>query len=495
MNLAFKNLGDCLRLPVREGDDALVDFHTGEPPRRLTYRELEQRLNAFAHRLADSGIQPGDRVAILGSNCLEYLVAYLGTMRLGAVTVPVNHKLAPATVHHILADSQSTLAFCDKERRALLPGGIETRDLHDSELFTADSEAPPFPVFEPDEDDLAEILYTSGSTGLPKGVPLTHWGQCWAIGKNLLAIDPEGEAVRTIIAAPMYHMNALFFSVLALANRMSLYLMPRFDAREYLRIAAQYRCTYLTGVPTMFALTAQVQDGPSPRELAHVERVHMGSSPLTDALVEQVHKVFPNAAVSNGYGTTEAGPAVFGPHPDGLPTPETALGYPLPDIEWRFSNGSYTEGPLELRTPAVTPGYLNRPEANAKQFNGDWYVTNDVMRRDENGFFYFVGRADDMFVCGGENIYPGQVESLLEEHPGVAQAAVVPVAHDIKGMVPVAFVVPRGGEKPSEEQLKQFALENGPAYAHPRRVFFLDALPLSGTNKIDKNCLEKEASR
>jgi acyl-coenzyme A synthetase/AMP-(fatty) acid ligase len=165
----------------------------------------------------------------------------------------------------------------------------------------------------------------------------------------------------------------------------------------------------------------------------------------------------------------------------------------LPDVQWRFSNGSTTQGPLELNTPAVTRGYLNRPDDNAKQFNGDWYITNDVMRRDDNGFFYFVDRADDMFVCGGENIFPGQVESLLEQHPSIAQAAVVPLPHDIKGMVPVAFVVSGSHTKLDEDDVKHYALEHGPAYAHPRHVFFVDALPLSGTNKINKIVLRQQA--
>jgi acyl-CoA synthetase (AMP-forming)/AMP-acid ligase II len=140
-------------------------------------------------------------------------------------------------------------------------------------------------------------------------------------------------------------------------------------------------------------------------------------------------------------------------------------------------------------------GYLNLPHVTAEKMRQGWYVTGDIMRRDENGFFYFVGRADDMFVCGGENIYPGEVENLLERHPQVAEAIVVPAPDDIKGQIPVAFIVPRAGTPPSVEEIKAYTLANGPAYAHPRFVVFRDQLPLSGTHKIDRATLVKEAAR
>jgi acyl-CoA synthetase (AMP-forming)/AMP-acid ligase II len=226
-----------------------------------------------------------------------------------------------------------------------------------------------------------------------------------------------------------------------------------------------------------------------------VRDVSIGSAPLTDALLRRIEALFPNAAVANGFGTTEAGPSVFGPHPDGLPTPPLSLGHPLSSIEWRFLDGSGDQGVLALRTPALMSGYLNLPQVTAEKMRGGWYVTGDIMRRDANGFFYFVGRADDMFVCGGENIYPGEVEKLLEHHPDVAQAVVVPAPDDIKGQIPVAFIVPRPGTHPTAESIKQYALEHGAAYAHPRLVEFRDQIPVSGTHKIDRTSLVAEAAR
>jgi long-chain acyl-CoA synthetase len=272
--------------------------------------------------------------------------------------------------------------------------------------------------------------------------------------------------------------------------------LPRFDARTYLRTVAEQRCTILSGIPTMFALMVRERELIAQIDLSCVREVSIGSAPLTDALLSQIEKLFPKAQVSNGFGTTEAGPSVFGPHPSGLPAPPLSLGYPRSSISWRLVDGpTESQGVLALRTPALMRGYLNLPRVTAEKVRDGWYLTGDIMRHDENGFFFFVGRADDMFVCGGENIYPGEVEKLLEHHPDVAQALVVPAPDDIKGQIPVAFIVPRAGKHPSAEAIKQYALENGPAYAHPRFVEFRDHLPLSGTHKIDRASLVKEAER
>ena len=163
-------------------------------------------------------------------------------------------------------------------------------------------------------------------------------------------------------------------------------------------------------------------------------------------------QVFPNARVTNGYGTTETGPIVFGAHPDGKPRPKLSLGYPVPQIEWKLVGGaSEDEGVLAPQPPA-DDRLPQPPEATAKRLTDGWYDTGDVMRRDADGFFFFVGRADDMFVCGGENVYPGEVEKLLERHPAVLQVRVVPVADEIKDQLPVAFVVARPGSADSEER-------------------------------------------
>jgi acyl-CoA synthetase (AMP-forming)/AMP-acid ligase II len=165
---------------------------------------------------------------------------------------------------------------------------------------------------------------------------------------------------------------------------------------------------------------------------------------------------------------------------------------PYPGTEAKLVGGpGPDQGELVLKNPGNLLGYHNLPEENAKRLRDGWYYTGDVCRRDADGFYFFVGRTDDMFVSGGENIYPGEIEALLQRHPAVHQALVMPFDHELKGQVPYAFVVPREGAAVTEDDLKQFALANGPAYQHPRRVFLMKELPLAGTNKIDRDKLRQ----
>jgi acyl-CoA synthetase (AMP-forming)/AMP-acid ligase II len=222
----------------------------------------------------------------------------------------------------------------------------------------------------------------------------------------------------------------------------------------------------------------------------------MGSAPVSASLMAALHEALPRALVTNAYGTTEAGPVVFGPHPEGLPQPELSVGYPHPMVELRLVDGENRDadqGVLEMKCPALMLGYHNRPDVESPITADGFYITGDVFRRDADGFFYFIGRTDDMFVCGGENVYPAEVERILERHPGIAQAAVVPVEDDIKGQKPVAFVIRKPGHTIDAEGVKQFALRHAPAYQHPRFVWFVDELPLASTNKLDRVALKRMA--
>lgn len=505
-----RNLGDVAARaaaadPARV---ALVDLADAEAPRSWTYGDLHGAAGAVARRLS-AGARRGDRVAILGANSAEYYVVFLGAMRAGLVAVPVNWKLSPATIARVLRDSGASLVFADGERRSLVGGDLPVFAL-DAHLEGAlgpgnaatppgatrvAAAGPPFETILPGADELAMILYTSGSTGVPKGVPLTHHGQLWAI-EHRLGTTPGMDRQRLLVAAPFFHMNALCVTAFALAGGASVVLLPRFSARAYVEAIGRHRCTWLTAVPTMMALAARETAALARTDLSSVERVSMGSAPLGQALIDRVRALFPGALMGNGYGTTETGPVAFGAHPRGLPRPDIALGYPADGVDMRLVDGANLdadEGVLHLRTPALMPGYLNLPAKTAEVMTADgYYVTGDVMRRDADGFHYFVGRADDMFVCGGENIYPGEVEKMLERHPGIHQAAVIPVPDELKGQKPIAFIVKAAGAELDEQAVKSFALANAPAYQHPRRVLFVNEMPLAGTNKIDKRALARQ---
>jgi acyl-CoA synthetase (AMP-forming)/AMP-acid ligase II len=291
-------------------------------------------------------------------------------------------------------------------------------------------------------------------------------------------------------------MNALALSKLACAAHATIVLLPQFAARAYIEAIGRYRCTWLTAVPPMIAMMLRESDLMARTDLSSVAFVRMGSAPVSASLMAAIRRALPQAKATNAYGTTEAGPVVFGPHPKGLPQPEMSVGYPHAGVTLRLvadADRDAEEGVLEMKCPAVMLGYHNRPELRPITPDG-YYVTGDVFRRDADGFHYFVGRTDDMFVSGGENIYPGDVERMLERHPDVAQACVVPIDDEIKGQKPVAFIVPRAGHAPSEDEVKRFALANAPAYQHPRYVWFLDRLPLASTNKLDRVELQRLAA-
>jgi acyl-CoA synthetase (AMP-forming)/AMP-acid ligase II len=246
----------------------------------------------------------------------------------------------------------------------------------------------------------------------------------------------------------------------------------------------------------MIAMMLREADALAKTDLSSVQFVRMGSAPVSQSLMDSLKHVLPRAAVTNAYGTTEAGPVVFGPHPQGLPTPDMSVGYPHPKVQLRLVDGgdrNAAHGMLEMKSPAVMIGYHNRPDVVSPVGPDGFYRTGDVFRRDGDGFHYFIGRTDDMFNSGGENIYPGDVERMLETHADVSQAAVVPIDDDIKGQKPVAFIIPRSGRHPTADEIKQYALANAPAYQHPRFVWFLDKLPLASTNKVDRNTLQKLA--
>ncbi len=491
------NLG-ALFDPELGGDNpALIDCRNWDAPRRYSHRELDDLANACARGLLARGLVRGDAVAILSANRAEFLIAYLGILRAGLIAVPISYRFPSEMIDFVLSDSVAKHVFCDGPRRDKFSSELPLTDFDhaggpDGPSFENLLDEGPFEAVRPGDEDVAMVLYTSGSSGRPKGVPLTHKGHLWALRGRMGAWPFDHH--RLLIAAPLYHMNALCSCLFGLAASTATVMLPEFDARHFLEAIERFECTWITSVPTMIAMAFMEEDLVSRLDLSSVTVVRMGSAPISHKLWARAEEVFPKAHITNGYGTTEAGPIVFGSTRDN-PVPPTSVGRQAPGVELKLIDGDgneANEGVLWQRCPANTAGYLNLPEKTAEVLTEDgWYISGDVFRRDADGAYYFVGRSDDMFVCGGENIYPGEVEALLLGHEGVEQSCVVPVPDDIKGEKPIAFVVRTSGATVGEHEVKQYALANAPAYQHPRMVLFLDELPLAGPGKIDRQGLEE----
>jgi acyl-CoA synthetase (AMP-forming)/AMP-acid ligase II len=488
----FKNLGDLI---VRDRDlakTAIVDLGGEDAPRQFTFAELDAMANGVARALGKRGLKRGDRVALLSLNRAEYLAAYYGIMRAGLAAVPVNFKFPRDTIHFILRDAGVKFLFCDTPRTPDCPPDIPSVAF--GAAFENFLDPGPFEAVVPQPREPAMFLYTSGSTGTPKGVVLSHQSHIWVVETRLA---PGLDRQRYLIAAPLYHMNALALAKLACAAHATIVLLPQFSAPAYIEAIGRYRCSFLTAVPPMMAMMLREAELLARTDLSSVAFVRMGSAPVSASLMAALRAALPQAAVTNAYGTTEAGPVVFGPHPQSLPQPELSVGYPHPQVALRLVDGgdcNAEQGVLEMKCAGLMNGYHNRPDVPPPLTADGCYITGDVFRRDADGFHYFVGRTDDMFVSGGENIYPADVERMLERHASVAQAAVVPIDDDIKGSKPVAFIIAKSGHAPSEDDVKQFALAHAPAYAHPRFVWFVEELPLASTNKLDRAALKKIAA-
>jgi long-chain acyl-CoA synthetase len=492
----FKNLGDLIPRDRDLTKIAVIDLGGEQAPRQFTFAQLDAMASGVTRALVKRGLQRGDRIALLAANRAEYIAAYYGIMRGGFIAVPVNFKFPRETIHFIIHDAGVKFLFCDAARAADCPPDVPSVTF--GPAFDAYLDPGSFGAIVAAQDEPAMFLYTSGSTGTPKGVVLSHQSHIWVVETRLA---PGLDRHRYLIAAPLYHMNALALAKLACAAYATIVLLPQFSAPAYIDAIGRYRCTWLTAVPPMIAMMLRERALLAATDLGSVEFVRMGSAPVSAALMAALHEALPQASVTNAYGTTEAGPVVFGPHPKGLPQPELSVGCPHPLVSLRLVDGdnrNAEQGVLEMKCPALMLGYHNRPapslpspasgggEGRGPFTRDGFYITGDVFRRDADGFHYFVGRTDDMFVSGGENIYPADVERMLERHPDIAQAAVVPIDDDIKGQKPVAFVIKKPARALDEEAVKRFALAHAPAYQHPRFVWFVDELPLASTNKLDR---------
>ena len=487
------NIAELLNQNPTPSDVALID-RSKKPALEVSVAEITNQVHVFAQAMVDLGLTPGSRIGLLAGNLGEYYTVMFGAPAAGMGFVPLNTRLPESTLQFIIQDADLKLLITDVSH-AEFSADVPKVVIGSEQWGQMMSGAPASNTMDVEPDDVAIQIYTSGSTGKPKGVLLSHENVTFTVLEYGAALP--GEVM--LVSAPLYHKNASMASKLAFASGGKVVLLPQFSPGEYLDAITEHRVTMCSGVPTMYALvTAELQKAPDQHDLSSVQRVLIGSAPLTEALFDDVQALFPEALVTNGYGTTEA-VLEFGPHPEDLPTPKITLGCEHPSDQMKLvdpdTGAESDRGKLRVKSKGVKLGYHGLPEANAERLTDGWYHTGDLMHRDEDGWYFFVGRVDDMFVCAGENIYPDSVEQMLEHHPSVHQAVVVPVRDELKGQLPTAFIRSEAGVQMSADDIKEYALKHGPTYAHPRHVWFDDEIPLASTAKIDRTQLIKNAEK
>jgi long-chain acyl-CoA synthetase len=472
----------------------------------LSYGELDERAWRAAG-LVEARVRPGEVVAVAVGNDWRFVEVLLGVLRAGAVALLVNTKLGRETLEYIGGHSETQLvvghaglaAQADALRAGapagcslLLVGGDSVAD-YESAAAAAEPRARSWSVA---PDELALLMYTSGSTGRPKGVMLSHsnaWWQARSVARTMLLDGCD----RYLVMGPLYHANALWAGLQPMLYvGGSMVVLPEFDAVRALESIDRHKVTYVSGTPSMYALLLSEAERGDFR-LDSIAGVRCGSAAVPLELASQIEQRLACELVET-YGLTEGGSLMAGPRWGVKKLGSTGL--PVPDVEVRVVDPADPGrdvavgevGELWSRSPANALGYLKDPAGTAAKFVAEgWLRTGDLFRRDEQGYCFFCGRTDDMISVGGENVYPKEVETLILAHPAVADVGVVAAAHPIKGQAPVAWVVLRPGQQASEQEIRELALASGPAYAHPRRVFFVETLPISGTNKLDRSALER----
>ena len=484
--------------------------------RRFTWSGHMDRVMRLATVLQDNGIDKGDRFGIICRNTWRHCELLHTGYWNGSVPVPVNYRLAPPEIRHILDDAGVTQLFVEgtflpfldadefvpwRDRAICIPAGDPT----DTTLRISDDlidAAAPSDGNDSDEDEDAILLYTGGTTGRSKGVRLTH-KNVFSNGQQCTAPMKINAADVYLHVAPMFHSADLLGTGYTQAGAAHAYL-PVFTPDNLLQAIQDYRATSAMLAPTMIILTLQAPEF-ARYDLSSLDRVYYGSSPMAVEWIRRTMEAFPAANVQQGYGLTETSPILTTLDEDvhvaamqsGAYDILKAAGRPLVGIDMRIVDAVGNEVPLGeggeviVRGPNVTPGYLNRPEENAVAFCDGWFHTGDIGRMDASGFMYLLDRKKDMIVTGGENVYSSEVEAALYQHDNVHECAVVGVPDDKYGEALFAAIVPRPGTRLTDSEIVDHCRGLIGGYKIPRRMVFLTELPKSAMGKILKTEIRK----
>jgi long-chain acyl-CoA synthetase len=475
-----------------------------------SYGQLRDQVGRARAGLLARGVEPGDRVAIVAANDVGFVVAYLAVLGVGAVAVPLNPASPAPELQRELGAVTARLVVTEPEFASVV-GECETAGIEgfDGIVLVAEliaegeregkGQGEPPAIVARGEDDLAVLLFTSGTAGAPRPAMLTHGN----LGSNIQQIlgnpaRPDNQDEVALCVIPLFHvfgLNALLGQALTVGS--SVVLLERFDARASLGAVAEHGVTVLTGVPTMWtAWAALPEDEAGPDAFASVRYAVSGAAALDPEVRRAVRRRY-GVDLTEGYGLTEASPAVTSGLGHGAP--DGSIGVPLPGVEMRLVDTSGEDalvgdpGEIWVRGPNVFPGYWNDPEATATALTPDgWLRTGDVGVVDDDGFLSLVDRAKDVIIVSGFNVYPAEVEEVLGTHPAVKEVAVVGVPHASSGEAITAFVVPAPGAQPTEAELIAHVGRHLARYKCPSTIEIVDRLPHGDTGKVLRRALRAD---
>ncbi|KQQ42832.1 MULTISPECIES: long-chain-fatty-acid--CoA ligase [unclassified Nocardioides] len=512
------NLSSLLETSAEKyGDrDAIIFGDT-----RLTYAQVDGAANQVANLLVSRGIQPGDKVALSCPNLPYFTIVYYGILKAGGTVVPLNVLLKAREVAYHLGDSEAKAYFCFQGTPELAIGKEGHAGFEQAEgceqffMITADpaaespiegtetmgramSQQPPtFESVATDEDDTAVILYTSGTTGQPKGAELRHRNMRdnALAGVDLFGADAD-KPDTYLCVLPLFHsFGQTVIQNGAFAFGGTVVMLPRFEAKAALDLMLKEEVTFFAGVPTMYwGLLGAVEEGVDISSIAQNLRVAAAGG---SALPVEVHKKFEKkfgVTILEGYGLSETSPvASFSKY--GEPVRVGSIGLPIPGVEMKLLKPESWEeidddpeavGEIAIKGHNIMKGYYNRPDATDEVLQDDWFRSGDLGRRDEDGWYYIVDRSKDMIIRGGFNVYPREIEEVLMTHEDVSLAAVIGVPHESHGEEIKAYVILNDGATTTSEELVAWGKEQMAGYKYPRQVEIVGDLPMTATGKILK---------
>ncbi len=491
--------------------------------KRWTYSQTSDKVNRLANAMNGLGLKKGDRVGMLQVNCNQYLETYFAAAKLGAIFVPLNFRAKADELSYMISNAGARLLFVGdrylKMVKDMLPGlpTVEkcvsldsdgATDLFYEELIK--SSTPDEFMADIEDDDVTMLMYTAGTTGRPKGVPLRHSGFAAYVLENVEPANPEIEE-RNLLTVPLYHVAGMQAMLAAVYGGRTLVMMRQFEVKEWMETVQQERATRAMLVPTMLKWVIDDPDF-GKYDLRSLQVITYGAAPMPFEVIKKAIEVLPGVRFINAFGQTETASTITTLGPEDhiiegsgeeiekkLKRLTSSIGRPLPDVEIKIvdEQGNVLP-PLEVgeilaRGPRIMTGYWNDEEKTSKAITGDgWLRTADKGWMDEDGYIYLAGRGDDMIIRGGENISPEEVENVLHSYQDIEEAAVIAVPDPEWGQEPRAVVVLKKGKETTADEIVEYCRSRLAGFKRPRSIVFVDSLPRNPMGKVLKKELREK---